>query len=170
MPPIIKQRVVRSYSKKYRLNTLVETGTYLGDMVEATKHIFTRVITVELDEDLHTRALARFRSDANVELIRGDSETILNQIVPTLDEPCLFWLDAHYSGGITARSETDTPIMGELSAVLNRRKLGDVILIDDARLFTGATDYPSLGELRAVIEGTHLHHMEVKHDIIRMHG
>ena len=35
-----KQKVIRDYQKKNNINILIETGTYLGDMVAAQKKIF----------------------------------------------------------------------------------------------------------------------------------
>jgi len=45
-PHIIKQKVLRDYSKIYGLRILVETGTYLGDMVEAMKANFDRIYSI----------------------------------------------------------------------------------------------------------------------------
>ncbi|MDD5318778.1 MAG: hypothetical protein PHF79_03110, partial [Candidatus Pacebacteria bacterium] len=62
--------------------------------------------------------------------------------------PILFWLDAHFSGGKTAKSVLgDTPIEKELDIIFGSWTNGNVILIDDARLFTGTDNYPSLDNL-----------------------
>ena len=34
-PNVVKQRTVIGYQRRYRLRTLVETGTYTGEMVQA---------------------------------------------------------------------------------------------------------------------------------------
>jgi hypothetical protein len=45
-----------------------------------------------------------------------------------------------------------------------------VILIDDARCFTGENDYPTLDELKSfVAERKPNHKFSVEHDIIRIH-
>jgi hypothetical protein len=36
-PHFVKQSVVRKYAKKFRIEVLVETGTYHGAMVEAMR-------------------------------------------------------------------------------------------------------------------------------------
>lgn len=70
------------------------------------------------------------------------------EIVEKIHEPCLFWLDGHYSSGVTARGEKDCPIFEELNAIFSiNTGLNHIILIDDARLFTGKGGYPEVGEL-----------------------
>ena len=39
-PHFIKQLIISEYQNKYNYSTLVETGTYMGDMVEAQKNNF----------------------------------------------------------------------------------------------------------------------------------
>jgi hypothetical protein len=43
-----------------------------------------------------------------VTCINGDSGGVLAQVVAGLEEPALFWLDAHTSGGNTADAGRDT--------------------------------------------------------------
>ena len=52
MPPpqVIKQRIVKQYQSRYSLNVFVETGTYLGDMVDAMKSRFREIYSVELSD------------------------------------------------------------------------------------------------------------------------
>lgn len=167
-PPRVKQRIVRSYGRVSRATTLVETGTYLGDMVEAQRRHFARVISVELSPELHHAATLRFSGCSNVTLIEGDSGKVIGEVVGKLDEPALFWLDGHSSGGVTARGEKDTPILEELDAVL-ASPLPNWILIDDAREF-GKGDYPSLTELEArALTARPDWAWSVRDDIIRFH-
>lgn len=146
-PHLEKQRVIKFYAKQYGLKVLVETGTYYGDMVEALKNSFERVYSIELSPMLYAYAKKRFRRDSHVELFCGDSGQELEKLVPTLKQPALFWLDAHYSAGVTARADKDTPIFEELSNILNSKERRHVIIIDDARCFGANPDYPSIDEL-----------------------
>ena len=66
-----------------------------------------------------------------------------------LNGKTLFWLDAHYSAGVTARGNKDTPIISELDAIFTNMNNGSyILLIDDARSFTGKNDYPELAYLK----------------------
>ena len=148
-PEPFKQATVAAYGRGFRLSTLVETGTYLGDMVEAQRRRFRRVWSIELSPDLYRSTLARFVEAPNVTLLQGDSGNLLPSVLERLDGPALFWLDGHYSAGNTARGHLDTPVKQELEAILGTA-VNHVILVDDARCF-GTGDYPPLEEVQALV-------------------
>jgi predicted O-methyltransferase YrrM len=125
-----------------KIDTLIETGTYLGDMVFANLSNFSRIFSIELDKKLFERAQKRFVKIKKVKIFHGDSSEILKRLSKKIDKKILFWLDAHYSGGITAKGNESTPIEKELEVILNSWKKGSVIIIDDARLFNGTGGYP----------------------------
>jgi hypothetical protein len=52
-------------------------------------------------------------------------------------------------GGNTARAGVDSPVRAELASLLRHPTRGHLILIDDARLFTGTEGYPTIAELGA---------------------
>lgn len=169
-PPAFKQGVVRDYGRRFGLQTLIETGTYMGDTVAAGKDQFRRIYSVELSADLARLAEARFRGDAHVTILQGDSAAVLPGILSQVQEPCLFWLDGHYSGGITALGSSVTPILGELETIFAHPVRDHVILIDDARDFRPEKNHPTLEELRAFIAGPRPDlAFEVEDDIIRLH-
>jgi hypothetical protein len=167
-PHFIKQNVIKEYRIKYGYGTLIETGTYLGDMVEAQKKIFDKVISIELGYELFKKAEKRFKNDKNVKIIHGDSGKILSEVMCSIDEPVIFWLDGHYSSGITARGDKDCPIFEELDSIFNDAEHKHIILIDDARLFVGQWDYPTIDVLKDFISSKSVEYdIEVKADIIR---
>ena len=164
-----KQKVVREHAKKFQVKILVETGTYQGDMVEASRSIFDKIYTIELSKELYEKAIERFSGMKNIELIHGDSSVELAKIVDKLTQPVLFWLDGHYSGGITAKGTKNTPVYEELLHLLHSQVPNHIILIDDARAFGKEKDYPSLEDVRALVKSTRSNmKMTVKHDIIRI--
>jgi hypothetical protein len=167
-PHIVKQLAIKEYQQRYGIDTLVETGTLLGDMVEAQKRIFKNVISIELGYDLFEKAKKRFKKDRNVIIVQGDSGSVLPEIVKKLNEPAIFWLDGHYSEGISVKGDKECPIIEELDAIFNGKKLNHIILIDDARCFIGKGDYPTIEKLTDYIRSKNeLYQVEVKHDIIR---
>lgn len=168
-PHIIKQKVLRSYAEEYSLKVLVESGTYYGEMVEAMKAIFIKIYSIELNEQLFDDAKKRFKSAKHIELIHGDSGKELKNVMKKINEPALFWLDGHYSSGVTARGEKDTPIYEELHCILNAKNLGHVIIIDDAREFGTNPAYPSLEELKQFIRSKNENvKIAVQNDSIRI--
>ena len=169
-PHFVKEMAVRQYARRFNLRTLVETGTYRGVMVNAIKRLFDHIYSIELDPTLHRDAVVKFKRWPHIKLLQGDSATMLAQVLREINEPCLFWLDAHYSGGVTARAGMDTPIVEELKSILAHPQSRHVILIDDARCFDGENDYPSfaaivrlLGPDEAVWDARDID------DIIRLH-
>jgi hypothetical protein len=167
-PHIVKQITIEEYRQKYGYSTLVETGTFLGDMVAAQKRQFKEVISIELAVDLFQKAQRRFENDKNVVIVQGDSGKILPEILKNINDPVIFWLDGHYSGGITAKGDKACPVFEELDAIFDSKICHYVILIDDARCFNGEDGFPKIDELKEyIIKGKGHHQIEIKNDIIR---
>jgi hypothetical protein len=173
----IKRAILLDFAIEFNLNTLVETGTFLGDTVEFFKTKFQQVYSIELADELAKKAIIRFQNDHNVKIIKGDSGTLLNSLVTEFSVPILFWLDGHYSSEfqmgneyiVTAKSEKNTPIEKELKAILNSN-MDHVILIDDARLFNGNDDYPTVKQIRKICKFYKSNYMvDVENDIIRLY-
>lgn len=128
------------------VEVLVETGTLNGDMVAFQRPYFRHCYSIELDPDLYERARRRFGRASDVTILHGDSGERLAELAAEITEPSLFWLDAHYSAGATARGTEDSPVRHELRHVL-ARGLPDVVLMDDAQYFTGRDGYPTIQEV-----------------------
>jgi len=80
------------------------------------------------------------------------------------------FLDGHYTGPHAGKGDLNTPILRELSAIAAHPVKRHVILIDDARLFIGRDDYPSLESLReAAVRLFPSACFEVADDIIRIY-
>lgn len=150
-PHAIKVKAIKQIVRTYQLYTFIETGTYLGQMVDAIKSHFSQIHSIEISEKLYRRAKKRFQTDAHVHIHHGDSATVLSSVLSTLTQPALFWLDGHYSGGITGKGEKETPIVQELEQIFAHPIKNHVILIDDARCFDGTHDYPTMAELTSRI-------------------
>jgi len=153
-PDFVKQRTIRACAKQFRLHVFIETGTYLGDMIAAIQDVFDEVYSIELGQQLYEAARRRFTDRPDVAIIHGDSADLLPMVLRRVGRPCLFWLDAHWSGGTTVKGRTNTPIEHELRHILAHPIKGHVILIDDAHCFTGRDDYPTMQELRDLIGST----------------
>lgn len=162
-----KQQVVIDYSNKYNLKVLVETGTYTGQMVEACLLQFDKIYSIELCEKLYNNALDKFKNCNNVYLLQGDSGIILKYVIDKLQCPALFWLDGHYSGGITVLGDKVTPIIEELTHIFNNIIVYNIILIDDARLFGTSNGYPNLQTIKDMAIN-HNYKYELNDDIIRL--
>ena len=166
-PSLLKQKTVHGYAQRYGLTTLVETGTFLGAMVNASKDQFTTIYSIELQQDYFIRARRKFARFPHIHIIQGDSASLLPGVLEQLHESALFWLDAHYSGGLTAKAETETVVMQELHTIFSHAVKGHVVLIDDARCFDGTHDYPTLEAVER-LAAANRYSMRVVDDVIRL--
>jgi len=170
-PPVVKATIIKEYTRQFSTGILIETGTYQGDMVSSMNNVFSQIYSIELNHDFYQKAKQRFAKYSHIYIMYGNSSEVLPRILSSINKPCLFWLDAHYSGGVTAKGELDTPIMSELKHIFSHQIKNHVILIDDAREFTGLNDYPTIESLK---DFTHLERpdyvFEVADDIIRIHN
>jgi hypothetical protein len=95
-PHLLKQRTVRAYGAQFGIATLVETGTYYGEMVAAARKHFRTIYSIESDKALAERATRKFAHYGHIHILEGDSKRLIPTIVEVLAEPALFWLDAGY--------------------------------------------------------------------------
>jgi hypothetical protein len=166
-PHLVKKRAVLELAARFGTPVLIETGTHLGEMVQAARGAFDEIYSIELSPELHRRATRRFARDPRVTLLRGDSGEVLARVLERVDRPALLWLDAHWSAGATARGAVETPIEKELRAVAAHPRSCPVVLIDDARCF-GTGDYPTLEAVERWAREHGYARCEVRDDIIRM--
>jgi hypothetical protein len=132
--PSLTIHEVKEYSP-FETNIFIETGTYMGDTVNEVKSSFEKVYSIELSDMYANRAIQRFKNDNNVNILKGDSSKLISLICKSIDKPCFFWLDGHWSSGNTAKGEKDVPLLDELNEIINHCKMECVIAIDDVRLF-----------------------------------
>jgi hypothetical protein len=167
-PHLLKQRTVREYGERYGLRILVETGTYYGEMVSAMKNRFDRIYSVESDPGLAEQAIRRFARHPHVQILQGDSQRVLPELLRSLHQPALFWLDAGYHGWAGAQGDNQR-LSTELQAIL-RHPVGEhIILMDDARGLNGRNGAPTVEELMQTIESQFPGRTaEVKYDILRI--
>jgi hypothetical protein len=167
-PSGVKVRRVKKFQKAHGLNIFIETGTYMGDMVSAIRKDFQEIYSIELDKFLYECAKRKFLSFPNIHIIQGSSDWVLRNLIPHIKQQSIFWLDAHYSGGITASGNLKCPVVGELEAIQDHFIKNHAILIDDADDFIGKNGYPTLGEVQCYLRRINPEYkVEVKDNIIQ---
>jgi hypothetical protein len=150
---LMKYLAIRSLAKTVGAECLIETGTFLGVTAARCARIFDTVLTVELDEKLADRAAKLLGKYVNVKVCRGDAVALLPEMLAACGgRTAVVFLDAHYSGGATARSAAPEPALAEL-AILGRYadRIGGII-IDDFRSFGVEPGFPNKAELLAAAE------------------
>ena len=168
-PPEVKRKTIFDYARINNIDILIETGTFRGDTVQSALPLFNKIYSIELNKTLADSARARFMKEPKVQILQGDSAIVLREVLNDLNRPAVFWLDGHYSGGVTAKGEKDTPILEELKCVLSHSIKNHIVLIDDARCFIGEFDYPTLFDIYELVKGVDRNYkVNVKDDIIRI--
>jgi hypothetical protein len=121
----------------FKDSTWIETGTFWGETTFFLSKTAKRVVSIEPEPELFKRAQQRFAEAKNVEIINGLSEDIFPVLLPTLSGKVNFWLDGHFSEGITHLGPQETPIVDELNAITDNMKNFDgvCVMVDDLRLF-----------------------------------
>ena len=148
-PHQYKQLIIEQISKKYQLKYFVETGTFLGHMIEAQRNNFLSLYSIEVEPNLYMKAYKYFMPYKHIKLVQGDSAIKLKEVLDEIgNQPVLFWLDGHYSGENTGMGDKQCPVYDELEIIFNKVIAAKYILIDDARCFDGTNDYPSINELK----------------------
>ena len=149
-PQLVKENVFLKYGIKNA--AWIETGTYLGTTTKYLSNLFPHVYSIEPEPMLYASACKRFEGK-NVTLFNEVSENVFPSLLPKLTGNINFWLDGHYSAGITFKGVKDCPVEDELSAIENNFSNFDKlsILIDDVRCFLPSnvdySDYPSIDYL-----------------------
>lgn len=134
-------------------NVFVETGLYIGETISDLYFSgyfdsMSKVYSIEIEKVFIDQCLDRFPFllEEKFSLIHGDPSVELNIISEKhKDDKMFFWLDAHYSGDPTGKSEKygECPILGELD-FLEKINQKPIIVIDDIELFNVQKDFPSV--------------------------
>jgi hypothetical protein len=166
-PHLLKQKVVREYGEKFALKTLVETGTYYGEMVAAMKNHFDHIYSIEFVPELAERATRKFARYQHVRIFCGDSRLVMPDVLALLAGPALFWLDAGYYGWVGKQGDQQR-LSAEIEMILSH-PYRHVILLDDARGLTGRDGIPSVDDVKSYVESKFpARTVEVKYDIMRI--
>lgn len=111
----------------YRIDAVVETGTYRGATTQFFAKYFKEVHSVEVSESFYSSAEAIFSSKPHVHCHLGSSETVLKKILPALQSKrILFYLDAHWYSYL--------PLLEELEEICKTHKDNCIIVIDDFKV------------------------------------
>lgn len=147
-----KFRAIKAAREKLNASTFIETGTYLGVTTKRCAPHFDKVYTIELDKELAEQATVFLRNNQNVKVLQGDVLIQLPEILNQDVDNVLVFLDAHFSGGITACGDLPEPAIEELIILSKFSDKISGIIIDDFRLFGTEPGFPSKSSVFQAIE------------------
>ena len=147
IPPFIKHKLLMRHG--IIGSTWVETGTFIGQTTRYLAKRFPMVHTIEASQDcINIAKLLSNRFAKKIKFHEGTSEQCLDEICSSLSGNVCFWLDAHYSSGITYKGDVKTSISSELKTIEKNITKFDsiVVIIDDLLACHLDSNYPSLDE------------------------
>jgi hypothetical protein len=144
-----KRKVLKEILSSKMIKTFVETGTYLGLTSKVASRIVLHVYTIELSKILFTSNLKKYSNYKNISFMYGQSEHELQKVLNMdLSFPICFFLDAHFSEGLTQKSNRESALELEVKSILNFvRDFPTVVIIDDFVALNGTNGYLSLDDV-----------------------
>lgn len=131
--------------------TFVESGTYQGMTILHMEPHFSKLYTIEIREVLCDIVKRQYHSN-KIDFYVGDSAERMTEVAPDVQGPAIYFLDAHYSSGITGRGEKDCPLYEELQHIVLLHRDKAIVIVNDARLFgelivneSGCEDWEDIG-------------------------
>jgi len=109
---------------KSKARTFIETGTFRGDSLRWVAEWFPSVEchSVDLNPAYAWLTALRLVRLGNVHCHQGDSEKFLRSVLPKVQGPIVFWLDAHWTHGF--------PLNREVAAITELCR-DPIIFVDD---------------------------------------
>lgn len=172
--PRQKHAVLAEYAQRFKPKVFIETGSLRGDTLKAMLPYFERLYTIDVNPTFTAKVAQRFAAWPKVKAINGDSGVLLPELLKTIHEPCLFWLDAHMAGTHHDHYVINAPIREELETVLTHECAADhVVLVDDFWYFANEEwreVLPSVPEIEAIVKAKFPDWVfEIELDIMRCH-
>jgi hypothetical protein len=106
------------------IKTIIETGTYKAETTLALRLLCTNIHSIEINETYYNRAVENNKNKINFHL--GNSPKILKEILPNIERPILFFLDAHWYDY--------NPLLDELKVIAEFGLQDSIILIHDFKV------------------------------------
>lgn len=152
---------------KNLIKIFVETGTYKGQTARMASKYFSKVFTFEISQELFKESVQEGEKQGcnNISYFLGDSVELLKGLMPLLNVPSLYFIDAHISGSDSSYNGKQlVPLMEELDIILSTNKGNNIFIIDDARFWTGENkpdDWKHIS-INSVLEKFRKNDIEVK--------
>ncbi|MBK8782830.1 MAG: hypothetical protein IPO22_13715 [Anaerolineales bacterium] len=112
----------------------IETGTYRGETIFKMEPFFDSLHTIEINEKFFNNCKEQYKG-SKIAFHLGNSSEVLPQIISTVKENVIFFLDGHWSSQETGRGDKDVPLLEELDSINVQSGGKALIIIDDYRLF-----------------------------------
>lgn len=170
----IPRDLVAGLARSQGIRVAIETGTFQGKSAQALQQIFDRVWSIELSPEIHQAAKSRLGHLDGLTFLNGQSSDVMPDLIASLDEPILYWLDGHWCEGAGPSEIKQCPILDEIEIVdQHPHAANSCILIDDAQFHLAAPpppyrkdEWPSLVEVVDALRARHDRFFTVLDDVL----
>jgi len=148
MPSLDHDFLLKLKDNYKNYSTFIETGSYKGETIFAMEQYFDTLITIEVKEELYYNLVTNYDNN-KIKFINGDSVEVFNYLFKYINDKCIFFLDGHYSSGITGFKNKTVPLLDEINLINTNFKNEGIIIIDDVRLFgkkLGSEDWSEINK------------------------
>jgi hypothetical protein len=142
----IPKKLVRLIKEHFAVMIFVETGTFKGKTTIWAAGIFNEVYTIENSKELFDLTSKSLTEYSNIHPLFGNSASQLKNVISEINQPALFWLDAHWCGANTYGNDEPCPLLDEIR-IIKQSSHNHIIMIDDARFFLKPPPRPQNSDL-----------------------
>jgi len=123
-----------------KLRIAIETGVFHASTTRQLARLFEQVHGIELSDMYYETATKTCKPFSNITIHHGDSALVLPVLGEQLQEPVLFYLDAHWFDFSQVADSAPFPLWQEMEYIKGR-KHPDIIVVDDAHTFGKAVGH-----------------------------
>lgn len=143
------RKILKNHDIKFDdYEVFIETGLYMGETLSDLYlngyfQNFSKIYSIEIEKKLIENCFNQFSflNEEKFEIVHGDSSIELENIIQkNINKKTVFWLDGHYSGPGTGKSENygECPVIQEIK-LISKLSVKPLIIIDDVSLFMDET-------------------------------
>lgn len=101
------EKEIRRLITAYGIRAAVETGVHQGVTTRALAGMVPTVHAIEINGDYYAESHLRLAGVPNVRLYHGASQDVLPVLLPLIERPVLYYLDAHWDGNYPLPAEVE---------------------------------------------------------------
>jgi predicted O-methyltransferase YrrM len=114
---VLEARVLRLV-EEYGIQSVIETGTWIGGTARAMSSMVRQLYTVEVNHEFYMQAQQILGTLPNVRQFLGQAQDFLPSLIRAAKKPTLYYLDAHWHGSHPLLEELEHVVAGDESPII----------------------------------------------------
>ena len=134
MPSIIDINFLENLQDDYKNYPCFIETTYTGESILEKESLFEKLYTIETDESRYNNIKNTY-TGSKTHFLLGDSTDILRELLPSITDKCIFFIDGHFNAGKTEPDNVDFALIEEILHIFNLFNNEAIIIIDNYKMF-----------------------------------